>query len=197
MRGVYLISGPDFRNLTLCTFGGYIVHFSCQAACFPPHTPSSHSTLLLIPSKSPCLELRHHLRLDALPEARRRHVLLVLLLVATANPALTNELQQEHLRLDALHESRRRHVPVKTAYQTLTIELRLHLVRLNPLPQVRLNPLPQARRRHVLLVLVTTTANQMLLTDQGRRTIKRDSMQRSHRQQVARNLQTIQKMKTS
>ena len=106
-----------------------------------------------------------------------------------SSQTLTNELQ-EHLRLDALPEARSRHVPVKTANQTLTNKLRHHLV--------RLDALPEARRRHVLLVIVVTTVNRTLLTDQGRRRrpTTRDSMQR-RQQQVERNSQTTQKMKTT
>jgi hypothetical protein len=130
-----------------------------------------------------CLKLRHHLRLDALPEARRRHVIVLLLVRTAANQALTNKLQQ-HLHLDALLKARRQHVPVETANQTLTNELRYHLV--------GIDALPEARRRHVLLVLVTTV-NQRL-TDQGRRrrTTTSDSTQRCQ-QQVARNLQILRR----
>ena len=132
----------------------FLVSSSVQRVLSTTQHLQSHSTLLLIPSKSPCLELRHHLRLDALPEARRRGVLIA----TTANQTLTNELQQ-HLRLDALPEARSRHVPVKTANQTLTNKFRL----------VRLDALPEARSRQVLLVvLLVSTVYRTLLTDPGR-----------------------------
>ena len=162
------------------------------------HTlPVVTSTLLLILSESPCLELRHHLRLDALPEpTRRTHLLQVILQVTTTttNQTLTNELKQ-HLRLDALPGTRRQHVPfLKTANQTLTKNKLLHQL------LVCRNALPEARRRHGLLAPGLTTANQTL-TDQGRRirrtTTTRDSMRRCQQLVVRRNSQTTQKMKTT
>jgi hypothetical protein len=50
-------------------------------------------------------ELQRHIRLDALPETRRRHVP-----VKTAHQTLTNELGHQLVCLNALPEAKRRHV---------------------------------------------------------------------------------------
>ncbi len=169
------------------------MHISCQAVCrvfYPPytyivtqHTPADTFQITMpgTPTSPPP---------RALPEARQRRILVLPLLATRANQMLTNNLQ-EHLRLDALPEARSRHVPVKTANQTLTNKLQHHLI--------RLDALPKARRRHVLPVILVTTVNWTLLTDQGRRSrpTTRDSMRRRQQQQVERNSRTTQKMKSA
>ena len=144
---------PDFRNLTPRYIWGVhrcISHSSaCQTARHPLETllVTLHTPVDTCQSTTPGTPTSPSSRRS--PRSNKTKactsITIILPVAPTANRMLSDELQR-HIRLDALLETRRRHVPLKTAHQTLTNELRHQLV--------CLNALPQATKRHVATVCV-------------------------------------------